>query len=132
MKMRNTLFLLGTALLGIVAASVLGQSATFAASDISRGEQLYVECAACHSFDNDTEELGPGLQGIFGRQAGGLEDYYYSPVLSNSGVVWNADTLNAFIADPQAAIPLNRMPYSGLPDAQDRTDLIEYLRSASE
>ncbi len=124
--MRNTLFLLGTALLGLAAAPALAQT------DVSRGEQLYVECAACHTFDNDTEELGPGLQGIFGRQAGALEDYYYSPVLSNSGVVWNADTLNAFIADPQAAIPKNRMPYSGLPDAQDRADLIEYLMSASQ
>ena len=124
--MRNTIFFLGTALIGFAAASALAQS------DVSRGEQLYVECAACHSFDNDAEELGPGLQGLFGRQAGALENYYYSPVLSDSGIVWNADTLDAFVADPQAAIPANRMPYSGLPDPQDRADLIEYLMEMSE
>jgi cytochrome c len=126
MKMRNTIIVFGTALLGLASSSALAQS------DVSRGEQLYVECAACHTFDNDTEELGPGLQGLFGRQAGALENYYYSSVLSDSGIVWNADTLDAFIADPQAAIPANRMPYSGLPDAQDRADLIEYLMEMSE
>lgn len=125
-KMRNTKYILGIALLGLTASCALAQT------NVSRGEQLYVECAACHTFDNDTEELGPGLQGIFGRQAGALENYYYSPVLSDSGLVWTADTLNAFIADPQAAIPTNRMPYSGMPDAQDRADLIEYLMSASQ
>jgi cytochrome c len=110
---------------------VLSASAAFAQNAASRGEELYVECAACHSFDNSAEELGPGLQGIFGRQAGSLENYYYSPVLRNSRVIWSAETLNAFIADPQAAIPKNRMPYSGLPDAQERADLIEYLMNAS-
>jgi cytochrome c len=131
MKMRNTKYILDIALVGL-ALSVLVPCSALAQGDTSRGKQLYVECAACHTFNNDDDELGPGLQGLFGRQAGALEDYYYSPVLSNSGVVWNADTLNAFIADPQAAVPLNRMPYSGLPDAQDRADLIEYLRDASE
>jgi cytochrome c len=41
--------------------------------------------------------------------------------------VWNAKTLDAFIADPQQIIPGNRMPYSGLPDAKERADLIAYL-----
>jgi cytochrome c len=124
--MQNTILVLCSALLGLVSLSVHAQS------DFSRGEELYIECAACHTFDNSDEELGPGLQGVFGRQAGGLDNYYYSPVLSNSRIIWNADTLNAFIADPQTAIPNNRMPYSGLPEAQDRADLIEYLKSASE
>ena len=126
MTMRNSDVFIAVALIGLAPFSALAQA------DATRGEQLYVECAACHSFDNDTEELGPGLQGIFGRQAGALENYYYSPVLSDSRIIWNADTLNAFIADPQAAIPTNRMPYSGMPDPQDRADLIEYLMSASQ
>jgi cytochrome c len=124
--MRNTICVLGPALLGLTASCALAQT------EISRGEQLYVECAACHSFDNDAEELGPGLQGLFGRRAGSLENYYYSPVLSDSAIVWTADTLNAFIADPQAAIPANRMPYSGMPDPEDRADLIEYLMNAGQ
>ena len=123
--LRNTTIVLGAALLGLAPMTALAQG------DALRGEELYVECAACHTFDNDEEELGPGLQGLFGREAGSLENYFYSPVLSESRVIWNADTLNAFIADPQAAIPLNRMPYSGMPDPQDRADLIEYLMNAS-
>jgi cytochrome c len=44
--------------------------------------------------------------------------------------VWNAKTLDAFIADPQQVVPGNRMPFSGLPDAKERADLIAYLTQA--
>jgi cytochrome c len=125
MTIQNTIFGLGL-------VATIGMASTGFAQDTSRGEQLYVECAACHTFDNDDEEVGPGLAGLIGRQAGALENFYYSPALATSGITWNADTLNAFIADPQAAVPRNRMPYSGLTDAQDRADLIAYLMEMSE
>lgn len=119
-------------LFGLGLAASIAMAGAASAQDASRGQELYIECAACHTFDNDGEELGPGLGGLFGRQAGALENFYYSPALAESGITWNADTLNAFIADPQAAVPRNRMPYSGLPDAQDRADLIAYLMEMSE
>lgn len=120
------------AIIGLGLIALLASSSATLAQDASHGEELYVECAACHTFNNDDEELGPGLGALFGRRAGALENFYYSPAMENSGIVWNADTLNAFIANPQAAVPLNRMPYSGLTDAQDRADLIAYLMEMSE
>jgi len=36
-----------------------------------------------------------------------------------------------FIADPQAMVPANRMPYAGMANASDRADLIAYLQKAS-
>ena len=42
---------------------------------------------------------------------------------------WDDKTLDAYIADPQKALPANLMPFSGLPNAQDRTDLIAYLKT---
>ena len=125
MTMLNRIFGLGLATLIATAGTALAQ-------DASRGEELYIECAACHTFDNADEELGPGLGALFGRRAGALENFYYSPALAESGITWNTDTLNAFIANPQAAVPRNRMPYSGLPDEQDRADLIAYLMEMSE
>ena len=55
-----------------------------------------------------------------------------SPALKRSGITWSAQTLDAFIADPQQAVPANRMPYAGMPDAAGRADLIAYLLKASK
>jgi cytochrome c len=46
--------------------------------------------------------------------------------------MWTAEALDTFIADPQASVPANRMPYAGMPDAADRTDLIAYLQKVSK
>jgi len=54
--------------------------------------------------------------------------YRYSRALKRSGIIWTADTLDAFIADSQQFVPANRMPYAGMPDATDRADLIAYLQ----
>jgi cytochrome c len=118
--------------LAVTVAAFLALMNAASAQNAAHGEELYVECAACHSFDNAAEELGPGLGGLFGRQAGALNNFHYSPALASSGITWNADTLNAFIADPQVAVPRNRMPYSGLVNEQDRADLIAYLMQMSQ
>jgi cytochrome c len=48
--------------------------------------------------------------------------------MKRSGITWSAQTLDAYIADPQQAVPANRMPYSGMPEARDRADLIIYMQ----
>jgi cytochrome c len=118
-------------LIGFVAAAALAQG------DPGRGEKRFEECAACHSFAGGsenvgpTQNVGPTLKGVFGRSAGELADFRYSPALKRSGIRWNPETLERFIADPQAVVPANRMPYAGMPDARDRADLIAYLLRAS-
>jgi cytochrome c len=96
--------------------------------DPVRGEQRYADCIACHSIEPGIHGVGPSLHGVFGREAGELADFRYSPALKRSGVIWTADTVDAFVADPQKLVPLNRMPYDGMPDDRDRADLIAYLR----
>jgi cytochrome c len=103
-----------------------------AAGDAARGEQKYIECGACHSLKPGVTIVGPSLAGLFGRKAGSLSDFRYSPAMRRSGVTWNAPTLDAFIADPQKSVPANRMPYAGMPDAGDRADLIAYLEKATK
>jgi cytochrome c len=68
------------------------------------------------------------LFGLFGRKAGALEDFRYSPALKRSGITWNQQTLNTFLVDPQKSIPANRMPFDGIPNAKDRNDLIAFLK----
>ena len=65
---------------------------------------------------------------MFQRKAGEGADFRYSPAMRRSGIAWTPQTLDTFLADPQAAVPANRMPYAGMPGAADRADLIAYLQ----
>jgi cytochrome c2 len=100
--------------------------------DAARGEQKFVECAACHSIEKGVNNVGPTLAGIFSRKAGALADFRYSAAMRKSGITWTPQTLDEYIADPQKRIPANRMPYAGLPDAAARADLIAYLEKVTK
>ena len=101
-----------------------------AQADVKRGEKLFEECRACHAVEPGANGVGPDLHGVFGRRAGAREDFRYSPALKKSGITWSKQTLDAYVADPQKAVPANRMPYGGMPEARDRADLLEYLQQA--
>ena len=115
---------------GLILTLVLcgASAAAYAESDSAHGMNLFEECAACHSLEPSIHGIGPSLYGVFNRQAGELADYRYSRAMKRSGIIWTADTLDAFIADSQHFVPANRMPYAGMPDAADRADLIAYLQ----
>jgi cytochrome c len=118
-------------LIMLTAAAYLAAAGTARADgDAARGEKKFEECAACHKIAPGEDNVGPSLHGVFGRKAGTLADFRYSPALKRSGITWTAQTLDAYLADPQKAIPANRMPYAGLADAGDRADLIAYLQKA--
>jgi cytochrome c len=99
----------------------------FADGDAGRGEKRFEECVACHALEKGKESVGPDLHGVFDRKAGEAADFRYSPALKRSGIVWSEQTVDTFIADPQAVIAGNRMPFAGIPDASARADLIAYL-----
>jgi cytochrome c len=99
----------------------------FAAGDEQNGKVIYAQCAACHSLEPGTDAIGPNLKGIIGRKAGSVDGYVYSPPMRRSSVTWTAETLDGFLIDPQAVVPGTKMPFSGLPTAKDREDLIAYL-----
>lgn len=107
-------------------------TAARADGDAARGEAFFKDCAACHKLAAGANEVGPSLHGLFSRRAGELSDFRYSPAMKRSGVTWTAETLDRYLADPQAFIPANRMPYAGLSNAGDRADLIAYLQKATQ
>jgi cytochrome c len=116
-----------------VAVALLGLAVvTLAAADPERGKTAFEKCAACHAIDKDTQSDGPRLQGVFGRQAGSRDDYRYSAAMQRSMVVWTDETLDAYLADPQAYLRGNRMSFAGMPDKQEREDLIAYLKIATK
>ena len=114
----------------IAAASLAAAGMARADGDAARGEKKFEECAACHKIAPGEDNVGPSLHGVFGRKAGTLADFRYSPALKRSGITWTAQTLDTFLADPQKVVPANRMPYAGLAEASDRADLIAYLQNA--
>jgi cytochrome c len=111
-------------------ATLATAGVALADGDAARGEKKFEECAACHKIAPGEDNVGPSLHGVFGRKAGTLADFRYSPALKRSGITWTAPTLDTFLADPQKVIPANRMPYAGLAEASDRADLIAYLQKA--
>jgi cytochrome c len=96
-----------------------------AAGDAARGEQLYVGCQDCHSLDKN--DVGPRHRGVFGRKAGSLPDYPYSDALKNANFVWDEQTLDRWLANPQAFVPGARM-FNRLDKVRDRADVIEFLK----
>lgn len=118
-------------LLPLVAASFLFAGAAHAQTrgDAARGESIYRErCAACHSLD--ANRVGPAHRGVYGRRVGQAPGFNYSPALRGSRIVWNDATLDRWLTDPQAFIPGQRMNFR-LGDAQQRADVIAYLRAQS-
>ena len=112
----------------LMTLALLAPGAAFAAGDPVQGEKRFEDCATCHATQPNTEGVGPSLFGVFGRKAGEVAEFRYSPALKRSGIVWTEQSIDAFIGDPQKAVPANRMPYAGLPDAAGRADLIAYLQ----
>jgi len=92
------------------------------------GEDVFTDnCSVCHSPDAGTNKLGPSLFGIVGRKAGTVSDYTYTPATKNSGITWDAATLDKYITNPQGVIPGTKMLFPGLKSADDRKALIGYL-----
>jgi cytochrome c len=98
--------------------------------DVARGEQVYARCQACHALASD--RVGPHHCGLFGRLAGSVPGFAYSPAMKKSRIVWNEKTLDSFLAKPLAMVPGTAMTYDGVPDPQERADLIAYLKHAND
>lgn len=111
-----------------VAATLAIAAAPAEAADAARGEQLYARCAACHALGSD--RVGPRHCGLLGRRAGSVPGFLYTDGMKNSKLIWNEKALDRFLAKPMAVVPGTSMTYDGVPDAQDRADLIAYLRKA--
>jgi cytochrome c len=100
--------------------------------DPSQGAQIYQRCLACHSLEHSRS--GPRHCGLFGRRAGTLPGYTYSQAMKKfgaAGVTWNEASLDRYLENPLKVVPGTKMAYAGVKDAQERNDLIAYLKQAT-
>jgi cytochrome c len=110
-----------------------GIAALLASADQQAGAKVSKKCAACHSFDNGgPNKVGPNLWDIVGKAVAGGEGYKYSGALADMGGDWSYESLDGFLAKPKDFAPGTKMSFAGLKSAEDRANLIAYLRSLSD
>jgi cytochrome c len=112
----------------VVVATMAIVSPCAHAQDAAAGKAVFAQCTACHSIDG-SNGVGPSLQGVVGRKAGTFPGFRFSRAMKTATMSWDAPTLDGYIADPQKTVPGNVMPFSGIPEAKQRADLIAYLQT---
>jgi cytochrome c len=101
------------------------------AGDMPNGERQFMrKCSICHTLtEGSARRAGPSLYDVFGRRAGTVPDYAYSDALNGSSIIWDDTTIDAlFDVGPDLYIPGTKMPVQRITKAQDRADLVTYLR----
>lgn len=139
--MKNTLFSMNTLFsAGAACLIALGATNANADGDAIKGAKVFKKCKVCHSFEPGKNGQGPSLHGMFGRAAGTAEGFKFSKAMKESGIVWNDETLDAYIENPKVNIPKNKMAFPGIKarknasdakkakKAKQRADLIAYLK----
>lgn len=115
----------------ILAVMLVGGLAATPALAQNDGQTAFnTSCRTCHTMKEGDNRQGPSLAGIVGRKAGSLPDYNYSSSMKQSGIVWDAETLDRFIENPDQVVNGNTMkPYGGITDAAQRRTIVDFLAS---
>lgn len=121
--MRTRISLIGT--LAVLAAAFATPAS--AEGDAVAGAKVFKRCSTCHSLTPDDNRMGPTLAGVFGSKAG-QQKFKYSKAMAESGLTWNAETLDAYLANPSAVVKGTSMIFR-VPKPEDRANLIEYLKT---
>ena len=101
-------------------------------ADLENGRLHFNLCRACHTITQGGPNMtGPNLYGVFGRKVASKADYGYSAALSAKSWTWDVDHLDKWLASPRTDVPGTKMMFYGIPDNDDRRDLIAYLKVAS-
>lgn len=102
-----------------------------AAGDAEAGGKLFTRiCGGCHQVGESARaSFGPQLNRIFGRHCGSTTDYVYSEAMKSAGIVWNRETLTAYLEDPKEVVPGTRMIFWGLSDPEKIENLLAYLQT---
>lgn len=120
-----------TAAAALAVLFVAGPAA--AEGDAAKGEKVFLRCKACHTVEKGgANKVGPNLHGLWGRKAGSVEGFKYSPALSAANFEWTPEALDQWLAKPKEFLPGNRMAFAGIPKPEERADLIAYLHKATE
>lgn len=116
----------------VIAALIAMLSApmTVQAGDIEAGLKVFKKCKACHVVDKEKNKTGPHLVGIIGRPAASVESFKkYSKAMKESGIVWDAASLDGYLENPKKYLKGGKMAFAGLRKQKDRDNIIAYFES---
>ncbi|GAB4376645.1 MAG: cytochrome c family protein [Kiloniellaceae bacterium] len=115
-------------------AAVALAGPALAEGDAAKGEKVFNKCKACHTVEAGKNRVGPSLHNVVGRTPGTVEGFKYSKAMQEFGAshTWDEETLSAYLEKPKDLIPGNKMAFVGLNKAEDRADVIAYLKQFSE
>lgn len=120
----------------LVTFTLLFAAGSSFAQDVDKGAKVFKKCKACHQVGEDAKNrVGPHLNGIYGQKAGAAEGFKYSKSMTRmgaDGLVWTAETLDAFLENPKSLVSGTKMSFRGLKKEQDRLDVLAYLRAFSD
>src|SRR5690349_22158580 len=98
------------------------------AQDATAGEHVFNRyCSICHSVQPQRNIIGPSLFGVVGRHSGQVPGFRYSEANRSSGLTWDPATLDRYLANPRRVVPGTLMTFTGLKDAEQRSDVIAFL-----
>ena len=100
------------------------------AASPAAGQQVAERCGQCHNWDkNGPNKIGPNLYGVIGRIRGTHEGFSYSSAMRDKAGPWTYEDLFRYLKSPARFVPGNKMTFAGLSRAQERLNLIAYMRS---
>jgi cytochrome c len=100
------------------------------AADVNAGKAVSQRCLQCHTLESGgANKIGPNIYGIVDKTRAAHEGYAYSGAMKAKGGTWTYDELFHFLRSPGAYIAGTKMSFAGLRNAQDRINLIAFLRT---
>ena len=110
---------------------------TVNAGDTEKGKKVFKKCLACHNFASGAKhKTGPNLWNIVGSKAGVQDGYRYSNWLKESDIVWNDESLIAWISPKEKKreyfgkdVIKSKMIFSGIKKKEEVAYLISYLKT---
>ncbi len=102
-------------------------------ADAAAGQKISARCEQCHDLSKGgPNKIGPNLWGVLGRPRGTHEGFSYSGAMTASHDVWSLDNFFKFIKSPAAYVPGTKMSFAGISSAQDRINLVAWLRTQAD
>jgi len=102
-------------------------------SSPERGQSAAKVCLACHTFEKGgPNKQGPNLWGVVDRARASEQGFKYSDAMKTKGGNWTFDELDKFLTNPRGYIPGTAMTFAGLPQAEKRADVINYLHTLAD
>jgi cytochrome c len=118
---------------GAAAEAPIDWGTVLPTADVAAGEAAFNKCKSCHTVDAGAANgTGPNLFGVVGHKPGSHAGYPYSePMVALGGKIgqWDDAHLSEFLSGPQKYLPGTKMTFVGLKKAEERINLIAFLRT---